>query len=142
HACCDQTNDRRSGRQIAFRGGQRFAPVFEPARLSEPEPTRFHAEGVYLVTGGFGGLGSCTARWMVEHGARHILLLGRHMPETLPALAATVHAGAVDVGDRDALAAFLRGFRAKEPRSIRGLVHAAGVAPLASIEQFRDTDLF
>ena len=134
--------DRRSGGQVAFRGGERLAPVLEPARLADPEAMRLRADAVYLVTGGFGGLGSCVARWMAERGARHIVLLGRRVPEALPALDATVHGAAVDVGDRHALAEFLRAFRAKELRPIRGLVHAAGVAPLASIEQFRDADLF
>jgi myxalamid-type polyketide synthase MxaE and MxaD len=141
HAWRDRSNGRRSARQVAFRGGQRLAPTLEPAHLAD-EAMRLRGDAVYLVTGGFGGLGSLTARWMAERGARHIVLLGRHVPETLPAIEATVHSAAVDVGDRDALAAFLRAFRASEPRPIRGLVHAAGVAPLATIEQFRDADLF
>ena len=34
-------------------------------------------DGTYLVTGGAGGLGLSTAEWLVEQGARHLLLTGR-----------------------------------------------------------------
>jgi acyl transferase domain-containing protein/acyl carrier protein len=40
----------------------------------------FRAEGTYLITGGFGGLGLLVARWMVEHGARELVLTGRSAP--------------------------------------------------------------
>jgi hybrid polyketide synthase/nonribosomal peptide synthetase FtdB len=53
-----------------------------------------------------------------------------------------VHAAAVDVGDGPALAAFMRELRARERRPVRGLVHAAGIAPLARIEHLREADLF
>ena len=35
------------------------------------------ADATYLVTGGLGGIGLAMARWLVERGARHLLLLGR-----------------------------------------------------------------
>ena len=38
------------------------------------------ADATYLVTGGAGALGSRTARWLVEAGARHIALVGRTPP--------------------------------------------------------------
>jgi acyl transferase domain-containing protein/acyl carrier protein len=31
----------------------------------------------YLITGGLGGLGLSVARWMIEQGARHLVLIGR-----------------------------------------------------------------
>ncbi|KAI0386667.1 ketoacyl-synt-domain-containing protein [Hypomontagnella monticulosa] len=34
-------------------------------------------DGTHIIVGGTGGLGRSMARWMVEHGARHILLLSR-----------------------------------------------------------------
>ncbi|OTB16658.1 hypothetical protein K445DRAFT_21613 [Daldinia sp. EC12] len=34
-------------------------------------------DGTHVIVGGTGGLGRSTARWMVEHGARHIVLLSR-----------------------------------------------------------------
>jgi NADPH:quinone reductase-like Zn-dependent oxidoreductase len=37
-------------------------------------------EGSYLITGGLVGLGLAVADWMVEQGARHLVLLGRRAP--------------------------------------------------------------
>ncbi|KAI0896725.1 ketoacyl-synt-domain-containing protein [Annulohypoxylon nitens] len=34
-------------------------------------------DGTHIIIGGTGGLGRSMARWMVEHGARHIVLLSR-----------------------------------------------------------------
>lgn len=36
-----------------------------------------NSEGTHVIVGGTGGLGRSMARWMVEHGARHIMLLSR-----------------------------------------------------------------
>ncbi len=36
----------------------------------------FRSDATYLITGGFGQLGILVARWMVEHGARHLVLAG------------------------------------------------------------------
>ena len=43
---------------------------FKPSQL-------FRSEGSYVIVGGTGGLGLNIAKWMTEHGARHILLLSR-----------------------------------------------------------------
>jgi acyl transferase domain-containing protein len=37
----------------------------------------FKPDASYLVTGGLGGFGQKAARWLVEHGARHLVLAGR-----------------------------------------------------------------
>ncbi|KAI0015071.1 BcPKS1, polyketide synthase [Xylariomycetidae sp. FL0641] len=36
----------------------------------------------YLIAGGFGGLGICAARWMVQRGARHMIFLSRTGPKS------------------------------------------------------------
>ena len=40
-------------------------------------------QGTYLIVGGLRGLGLMTAQWLVEKGARHIVLTGRHDPNRL-----------------------------------------------------------
>ena len=37
----------------------------------------FRRDGSYLIVGGTGGLGLSVAKWMVEHGASHLLLVSR-----------------------------------------------------------------
>ncbi|MEZ4681398.1 MAG: KR domain-containing protein [Caldilineaceae bacterium] len=43
-------------------------------------PLRIDGDGTYLITGGLGGLGLLTAKWLVNQGARHLLLVGRSAP--------------------------------------------------------------
>ncbi|MBC7953237.1 MAG: KR domain-containing protein [Rhodospirillaceae bacterium] len=43
---------------------------------------RARSDRSYLVTGGFGTLGQALAGWLVERGARHLLLAGRNPPQT------------------------------------------------------------
>ena len=35
------------------------------------------SEGTHIIVGGTGGLGRSMARWMIDHGARHIILASR-----------------------------------------------------------------
>ncbi|PNG97487.1 type I polyketide synthase [Streptomyces malaysiensis] len=90
--------------------------------------------GTALITGGTGALGGHVARWLVAHGAQHILLVGRRGPdapaaaglrEDITALGAQVTIAACDVADRDALAGLLATVPADLP--LTTVVHAAGV---------------
>ena len=59
--------------------------VTKPARTLPPNfPTKFRLrdDATYLITGGLGGLGLETARWMAREGARNIVLMGRHAPDS------------------------------------------------------------
>ncbi|KFA45404.1 hypothetical protein S40293_09902 [Stachybotrys chartarum IBT 40293] len=42
-----------------------------------PKQLRFSPAGTYLITGGLGALGLVVAKWMVERGARRLLLVSR-----------------------------------------------------------------
>ena len=137
--------------QIAFRQGRRYAGrlIRKPRSASQPAPLSWRTDGSYLITGGLGELGLSVARWMVEQGARRLILMGRtKLPprarwnsaeagsrladqiaaiRELEALGASVHLAAVDVGDEGQLRAYLDEFRAEGWPPIRGVVHAAGV---------------
>jgi amino acid adenylation domain-containing protein len=74
---------------IAYRDAQRLVPELEPAPLP-PAPrhatpaanTRLRSQGVYLVTGGFGGIGRSIARELaVRYQARLVLLGRRRLPD-------------------------------------------------------------
>ncbi len=66
--------------QIRYRDGQRYAARLVRSRVGAAVPLRFEADATYLITGGLGGLGLLVSQWMVDRGARHLALVGRHSP--------------------------------------------------------------
>jgi acyl transferase domain-containing protein/NADPH:quinone reductase-like Zn-dependent oxidoreductase/acyl carrier protein/SAM-dependent methyltransferase len=92
-------------------------------------------DATYLVTGGLSGFGLATARWMVERGARCLVLLGRRGVTTdeaeegineLEKLGAAVHVLKADVADFEGLKKVFDHIDEMLP-PIRGLVHSAMV---------------
>jgi myxalamid-type polyketide synthase MxaE and MxaD len=116
--------------EVAYRSGSRRVPRL----VRRPRPPRdFRARGdaTYLVTGGAGALGLQTAAYLVERGARHVLLVGRRPP---------TEAGLAVLGRLEERGAGIRYERADVSRSedvdrilalpnppLAGIVHAAGV---------------
>jgi acyl transferase domain-containing protein len=91
------------------------------------------AEGAYLVTGGLGGLGLATARWLADHGAGEIWLTARSEPsaEQKAAVAALpsgsrVRIARCDVSNAAALEAVVGKLLAGK-RPFRGVFHTAGI---------------
>jgi acyl transferase domain-containing protein/NADPH:quinone reductase-like Zn-dependent oxidoreductase/SAM-dependent methyltransferase/acyl carrier protein len=98
------------------------------------------ADGAYLITGGLGGFGLVTARWLVEQGARNLILVGRSGAATPEAQSAVEElrraapdgapvnllAARCDVSQSRDLAALLDQAAASMP-PLRGVVHAAMV---------------
>ena len=63
---------------VAWRGGRRFIQAFEPRRLpavpAVPAVPLLKTKGVYLITGGLGGIGLKVAEWLARTvGARLVL---------------------------------------------------------------------
>jgi NADPH:quinone reductase-like Zn-dependent oxidoreductase/acyl carrier protein len=101
-----------------------------PARRLEVSP-----QATFLVTGGLSGFGLRTAEWLVDRGARHLVLVSRRGPTGAHAQTALarlerrgvqVLARACDVTDRSALVGLLDE-AARELPPLRGIVHAAMV---------------
>ncbi|HTU03336.1 MAG TPA: type I polyketide synthase, partial [Candidatus Sulfotelmatobacter sp.] len=137
--------------QVALRDGGRFVPRLVPVEAAgepaAPAPI-CRPDGAYLVTGGLGGLGLQVARWLVEQGARHLVLVGRTglpartewdtlAPDSpagqriaavraMEAQGTHVSVAAADVADRTAMTALFDSFGRTRP-PLRGVVHAAGV---------------
>jgi NADPH:quinone reductase-like Zn-dependent oxidoreductase len=90
-------------------------------------------DGTYLVTGGHGGLGREVSRWLLDSGARHVVLLGR-TASTEPEPAGVSYE-ALDVADTDALRALLRRRAEAGLPALRGVVHAAGVIDYTPLDE-------
>jgi NAD(P)-dependent dehydrogenase (short-subunit alcohol dehydrogenase family)/acyl carrier protein len=65
---------------IAFRNGQRYVARLVRKQLPESQGVALRSQGAYLITGGLGALGLKVAQWMVEQGAKHLVLVGRSAP--------------------------------------------------------------
>ncbi|KAI1113668.1 hypothetical protein F5Y14DRAFT_441759 [Nemania sp. NC0429] len=103
-------------------------------RLLERTRWQFDSDATYVIVGGLGGLGRAISRWMVDKGARNLLLLSRS-GATSPAAAelvaelrgqgVTVAAPKCDAASSASLSAALKGCVAMPP--IKGCINAAMV---------------
>jgi acyl transferase domain-containing protein len=101
-----------------------------------------HSDATYLVTGGLGGLGLLASEWLVDKGARHLVLTGRRDPsaaalatlERLRAIGAEVRVERIDVSDREPLRALVQAC-AERRTPLRGVIHCAGIVDDAVIVQ-------
>jgi NADPH:quinone reductase-like Zn-dependent oxidoreductase/SAM-dependent methyltransferase/acyl carrier protein len=114
------------------------------------ESLSFSPEATYLITGGLGGFGLTVARWMVDHGARNLVLLGRSGSSSDEARGATtamrdqganIVVVSADVTRHDDIARVLEDIRQHMP-PLRGVVHAAmvlddGILLQMTAERFR-----
>ncbi|MEK9507232.1 SDR family NAD(P)-dependent oxidoreductase [Gemmatimonadota bacterium Y43] len=122
----------REAFRVMARGGHVGKLVLEHPVHDAGEPIRFRPDGVYLLTGGTGGLGLRTARWAASEGAGTLVLVGRSAPgpdteaeiDALREGGVTVEVVLCDVGvsgDVERLAERLR-----ELGPVRGVIHGAG----------------
>ncbi|MEB3068448.1 type I polyketide synthase [[Mycobacterium] vasticus] len=149
---------------LVLRDGTFLTTAFTP--LSGPpdrEPMVCQPDSAYLVTGGMGALGLLMAGWLVDRGARRLVLAGRTgLPPRRDWDAATLDAGvrqkitairalerrgvsvelaALDIGSRDAVAELIaRRDDAGSPQ-IRGIIHAAGITEGQLLTEFDDERL-
>jgi len=145
----------QSDARVALRSKQRWVPrlqtypdhraasagqasgvvLTKQAARAKPAP-----DGTYWITGGLGGLGKETARWLVRRGARHLVLTSRHADEAanrdfLAELSRSsvdcriLHADAADRRRMSEIADEVR--RSMPP--LRGVIHAAGVVRDAAL---------
>lgn len=120
--------------QVALRPDGRHGARLTRGTLPAPRSSSpIRADGSYLVTGGLGGLGLALARWLVEQGARHLVLVGRRDPDAeasaalraMEAAGARVRVESVDVSSPGSVASLLARLDGTMP-PLRGVFHAAG----------------
>ncbi|MEO0249699.1 MAG: type I polyketide synthase, partial [candidate division WOR-3 bacterium] len=95
----------------------------------------FRPNATYLITGGLGGFGLAVAQWMVENGARHLVLMGRsgvtsdearQAVQAMEAKGGQIVVARGDVSREEDVARLLSEIEQSLP-PLRGIAHAAMV---------------
>ncbi|WP_454194289.1 SDR family NAD(P)-dependent oxidoreductase [Nocardia sp. Marseille-Q1738] len=122
--------------ELRLSAGEVAVRRFTPARARALPVAGIDTNGIYVVTGGLGTLGSVAVRWLLDAGARDVVVLTR-APRPVPALLDGLEDRIVvvrcDAADRDDLANALSDIRAWGA-AIRGVVHAAGALEDAAFD--------
>ncbi|BAU65710.1 beta-ketoacyl synthase [Stanieria sp. NIES-3757] len=149
--CTTDSKDRI----VAYRGNRRWVQTFEPIPLAKntQEKSKLRQKGVYLITGGMGGVGLVLAEYLARTVQAKLILLGRsqlpakdtwdewlstHNAENslsqkmlkirdLEALGAEVLPLTADICDRTSMQKAIA-LALKRFGNINGVIHAAGVA--------------
>ncbi|MFY2561182.1 type I polyketide synthase, partial [Corallococcus terminator] len=134
-ALVDAVLDTSNEQELALRGTERrVARLTRATQLTSKHGLSIRPDATYLITGGLGGLGLLTARWLVDQGARHLALLSRRTPGAeaqvaladLTARGVTVLALPCDVSREESLSQALAEVDRRLP-PLRGVFHSAGV---------------
>ncbi len=146
--------------QRAYRNNSKlFQPYITINQIQPPETTpHLNSDGIYLITGAFGGLGLSIARRLVELGAKRLVLLGRSQPtpnfiKNIEVLESQVKSKLepqglkidiiqADVSDYNSLISAVErisGGLEKFLNNLKGVVHLAGVRK-DSLLQLQDRD--
>lgn len=141
---------------VAYRGHHRWVQTFEPVRLDRDIASKFKVRegGVYLITGGLGGIGLVLAENLAQTAHTKLILVGRKgLPErsqwqqwlethdnqdsisgkiekvlALEKLGANVQVHSADVANLEQMQTVVTQ-ACKQFGRIDGVIHAAGIAP-------------
>lgn len=151
----------------AYRNGIRYIEKFVPMVLDEPgeHAMTMRDDGVYIITGGYGGLGLEMAHLLAKSGSRNIALVGRsglpvrdtwddiislgkdrRIAGKLAKLLEIEKSGVnliyciADVSDEKSLSALIYELKAKY-KNINGIIHGAGIAATKEISNCEFSEL-
>jgi myxalamid-type polyketide synthase MxaE and MxaD len=135
--------------EVAIRGGRRYVPRLARRALPARHSSVVRRDGSYVVTGAFGAVGQAVARWLIDEGARRLVLVGRttlpprdqwatldatsqpgrrvRLVRELEAAGASVHVASIAVDDQHSLSAWFDAFERDGWPPVRGVIHCAAV---------------
>lgn len=127
---------------LALRGGQTYVSRLVKQPPTASLPVSLSTNATYLITGGLGALGLHTAQWMVDKGARYLVLISRSQPSesAKAAISRLQQQGAkvivlhADVCNCSELESVFQQVDTSMP-PLKGVVHAAGVARYEPMQQ-------
>ncbi|MBA2679179.1 MAG: SDR family oxidoreductase, partial [Ktedonobacteraceae bacterium] len=161
--CTSDTNDGT----VAYRHHQRWIQSYKQIRLEAPTSADlpFREQGVYLITGGLGGVGLLVAEHLAQTVQARLVLTGRtvlpakgtwedwvesHEPtdaisqkiqhiQAIEALGAEVLVVQVDVADQQKMQETVQ-LALKHFGVLHGVIHAAGITSAEGFGLFQDMD--
>ncbi len=135
--------------EVSFRQGIRYVRQIERASFHQiPKPVQFHTDGVYVITGGMGGIGLELCKFLASKEHVHLAVIGRtpiglessvQDPDSSAASPRAIALEEIrrsgseleydqgDVSDMESMRPLLEKLRNRYG-SIRGIFHCAGVA--------------
>jgi len=150
----EEINSKTPDAVVAYRNHYRLVQTYEAVTINQPhqEMPRLKERGVYLVTGGLGGIGMVLARYLAQQAKARLILTGRaaipareewdqwlathpgadpvsgkiRKVKELEALGAEVKVFAVDVTDYQGMKEVVGQVR-QQWGTINGVIHAAGL---------------
>ncbi|NEO38501.1 MAG: SDR family NAD(P)-dependent oxidoreductase [Moorea sp. SIOASIH] len=133
----DQIAIRRGVRHVA-----RLVRRLDNSNLEQQQQVTLKPEGCYLITGGLGALGLELAQWMVQQGAKHLVLTGRSAPsekavqiiKQLEQTEAEISVLLGDISQKQDVAGILDQIQESLP-PLKGVIHAAGVLDDGVLQQ-------
>ncbi|MEZ5490839.1 MAG: amino acid adenylation domain-containing protein [Gammaproteobacteria bacterium] len=131
-------NALSNGQPDAIYNGCRFGRYWalKPTPVNVPATPRspLRNQGIYLITGGFGGMGRTFAEFLAENYQARLVLISRSEPDieqqqwlgTLRALGANVKVFSLDIANKAELSDVVNSVTS-EWGDINGVLHAAGI---------------
>lgn len=125
--------NRENGHQFVLRSSAIYVPqiaLIKKETLATEQPVLIDERSCYLITGGLGALGWRLCTWLIEQGAREILLVSRRKASEIQLEQITrwkeqgrvVTVKNIDITSRAEVEALLT-----ESPTIKGVIHAAGI---------------
>lgn len=134
--------------QYAIRDSSVYLPRLREASFEKSKITTLNPNATYLLVGGLGGLGLEVLAFLVEKGARHLVVIGRHamkdielnLLETLKRQSVDIDYLSMDISSRktvEPLSSYIG--RLKWP--LQGVLHLAGTVEDAVLSTLNITSL-
>jgi len=146
---------------VAYRHGYRWSETFEPVYVDGEAAPTIREGGIYLITGGLGGIGLELARalagmakvrlvllgrsafpqrekwdaWREEHGQAHPVSRKIEALRELEALGARIMTIQADAGSAARMAEIAERIETELGGPVNGVIHAAGVAEIGLIQR-------
>ena len=139
----DQVAWRRDNRYVArlVSTPNQQTVAEQQADATTQKPVCFRDDATYLITEGMGSLSLLVARWMVDKGAKHLVLLGHHSPDDtnsqkiteLEMAGASVLVEQADVSDLESMTRVLHKIE-ESNIPLAGVIHSAGMLPDGALQ--------